>query len=1272
MSENYLGLSDILQEILGDDGQKIAGQLKSAFDRLYQAGKLEKLGQDSGDGLAPPEIHIVPSAELHGGKSAYSPEMNSLYLAQDYLTELFEQFDKPGQVAKAIVKELKSAIAETPTDLSAAGEGVVSSPNVDNTAATDETGVSVSSSVGHESVTDPSNPVISDPVSMGTTFVDEPNSQPSSPTSKLNLSTLTEGVDYAAGEVIIKFKSGMDMKSAEFSAQMSALQQEMGAYVLESTQKLGIQLLKLNGMSAAEAIAKYSNNPLIEYIEPNYTLHVDAIPNDPSFNQLWGLHNTGQAGGTPDADIDAPEAWDITQGNGVVVGVIDTGVDYNHPDLVNNMWVNSGETAGDGIDNDGNGFIDDVYGYDFANNDGNPFDDNNHGTHVAGTIAAQGNNNVGVIGVAPDAQIMALKFLGASGSGSLFNAIQAIEYATMMGADLTNNSWGGGGFSQALKDAIAAGPLFVAAAGNSGLNTDLTPSYPASYDLDNIISVAASDRNDQIAGFSNYGATSVDLGAPGVSVYSTISGGGYASFSGTSMASPHVAGVAALLMSQDSTLTAQQVKDRILDYADPIASLQGKTLTGARLNAYNSLTQTAPSPGEIEGTIWNDLDGDGTQDIDEATLSDWTVYLDQNQNGTLDAGETSTVTDVNGDYSFTNVAPGTYTVAQVMQPDWMQTSPTAVDYNWSDSNQAGGPDFNWVDISGIGTAVTLFDDTSVDVALPFNFSFFGQDKTSVKIASNGYLTFGTNGTDYTNDPVPNSAAPNDVIAPFWDDLNPGAGGSVYYHYNATEEQFIVQYQNVQRFGTGGSLTFQTILDSDGSILFQYDNLIGTLNSATVGLENSNGSDGVQVAYNQNYLSNDLAISFNPFTTPQPHTIFVGSGAIVSDLNFGNQQVIPPNWSFETGDFTDWETIGETSIKTDAFGIDPTDGTYHALLTTGDDSARDSQIETFLGVSAGTLDGMGNGNATEGSALKLSSLQVQAGDILTFDWNFLTKEDTPSSFSDFGFVTLSSEGTSELADTSSTFIPFGSSFNEQTDYGTFTYLFTADATIDLGVGVVDVGDTSVKSGLLVDNLQVTQLNGSFETGDFNHWDTVGNTSIQTASFGSNPTDGNYQALITNGAGSVTDTALETSLGLSAGTLDGMGNGNATQGSAIQLMPLNVKAGDVLTFDWNFLTNEGTPSFYNDFGFVSVASDGTSELADTYGSFVLSPTSFNEETGYGTFSYEFADAGSYIISLGVVDVGDTSVDSGLLVDNFSIVSGSSMSSVLDFTSNSVMAI
>lgn len=340
-------------------------------------------------------------------------------------------------------------------------------------------------------------------------------------------------------------------------------------------------------------------NPVISHCEPDAIVTAQALPNDPQLANLWGL------GAAPGANL--IDAWDHTTGSGqVVVAVIDTGVDYTHPELAANMWVNPFEIPGNGIDDDGNGFVDDIYGANFFNSSGNPYDDNSHGTHVAGTIGALGNNSSGVAGINWNVKIMALKFLSSNGSGSISGAIAALDYLIAMKARgvnvrISNNSWGGPVYSKTLQDAITrardAGIIFVAAAGNEANDNDARPSYPASYDLSNVISVAAIDRNGNLARFSNYGANSVDIAAPGVEILSTTPKGGYATFSGTSMATPHVAGALALLLSTEPHLSDAQLLTRLYDTGYPLGSLNGVVRTGRTLNAYRLITgQAEPLP----------------------------------------------------------------------------------------------------------------------------------------------------------------------------------------------------------------------------------------------------------------------------------------------------------------------------------------------------------------------------------------------------------------------------------------------------------------------------------------------------------------------------------------------------------------------------------------------------------------------------------------------------------------------------------------------------
>lgn len=425
---------------------------------------------------------------------------------------------------------------------------------------------------------------------------------------------------FVDGEILVKFKGTVSAQSRE------TIVSSLGARTVARVRSIGVQRLRLTGdMSVQSAIDQLYQSGAVDYAEPNYLVHASIIPNDTQFAQQWGLRNTGQTGGLSGADIDAAPAWDTITGTAsVLIGVLDSGLDYRHADLRNNLYTNPGEdpwsdpndpSTGNKIDDDGNGLVDDWKGFNFLTDNNDVYDDNAHGTHVAGIAGAVGNNGQGVSGVCWQVRIMGLKFLNTAGDGNVGDAIEAIEYAANLGVDILNCSWGGPDYSETLRNMVSyangQGVLLVAAAGNGGVNTDDSPEYPACFEVANVISVAASDAGDQRAvwgdenentddcGFScsnvvaavpgsNFGATTVDLAAPGKDILSTVPGG-YAVFSGTSMSAPYVSGAAALVLARNPGLTPSQLKQRLMNTVDKVSAFSGLCVTGGRLNLQKAL-----------------------------------------------------------------------------------------------------------------------------------------------------------------------------------------------------------------------------------------------------------------------------------------------------------------------------------------------------------------------------------------------------------------------------------------------------------------------------------------------------------------------------------------------------------------------------------------------------------------------------------------------------------------------------------------------------------
>ncbi|MCE9527157.1 MAG: S8 family serine peptidase [Planctomycetales bacterium] len=488
--------------------------------------------------------------------------------------------------------------------------------------------------------------------------------------------------DLAPTQFLVQFKEGISA-----NAESAILGGLISSQVVEHIQGGGgkLEVLQLPaGASAGDLLQQLRDNPAVAYAEPDYFVHPAFVSSDPYYTggSLWGMYGDSTSP-TNAFGSQAGEAW--TAGNvgstSVVVGIIDEGIDYNHPDLAANIWTNPGEVAGDGIDNDADGYIDDIHGWDFANNDNTIFDGkttdsvDHHGTQDAGTIGGVGGNGQGVAGVNWNVTMISAKFLGPNG-GYISDAVKALDYLTMLktryGVNIvaSNNSWGGGGYSQAMQDAITraanAGILFVAAAGNGGPdqvgdNNDTTANYPSNYSTlasagyESVIAVAAINSTGGLASFSNYGANTVDLGAPGVGIVSTLPFNSYGSYSGTSMATPHVTGAAALYAAANPGASAADIRSAIIASAQstPTASLAGKTVTGGRLNI-SAQPDLQPSL-RISDVSKNEGDSGTTAFSFTVTLSSAST-----QTITVDYGTSDNTASAGSDYT---TAAGTLTFA---------------------------------------------------------------------------------------------------------------------------------------------------------------------------------------------------------------------------------------------------------------------------------------------------------------------------------------------------------------------------------------------------------------------------------------------------------------------------------------------------------------------------------------------------------------------------------------------------------------------------------
>nr|MBA2703389.1 S8 family serine peptidase [Blastocatellia bacterium] len=626
----------------------------------------------------------------------------------------------------------------------------------------------------------------------------------------------------------------------------------------------GLRLAHMAPERTLDAIEALNKQAEVLYAEPNYLLYPDLTPNDPRFisNELYGLTKIG-----------APNAWNTTTGSSsIVVGVIDEGIDKNHQDLSVNIWVNPGEIAGNGIDDDANGFTDDVNGYNFAANSGT-IPAETHATHVAGTIGAVGNNGIGVVGVNWNVRLMSLRFINGS-SGNTADAIRAVNYAKLMrdrwissggasGANIRvlNNSYGGGGSDQSFVDAITSasqsGILFVAAAGNAPEepepNNDIVPHFPSSYTVSNVIGVAATDSADNLSGFSHYGPNSVPIGAPGSGILSTEPGNTYHLESGTSMASPHVAGAAALLLAANPNLTVQQLRSLLIFNGDLIPALAGKTFTGRRLNVGNSFIALTEGDVTPPGTVTNfhlnsqngralnigwTASGDDGAAPGQASL--YTVSFTDGISGAVTslkntiptASGTTQAIDVKIPYRHTS---GTITLREF---DNVGNEGTPATFPVTINPVQGDPYVTQLAaataLSGGGNALGLKGDDSLKLgyALPFSFPFFGESFTTVNISTNGNLFFSTPPTrsNGDGDDVPSSAvglAQYKMISGLWDDLRTDGRASDDVYVVIPDASHIIFRWQGEIFGDGSNpanqpaVNFEIELRSDGTIVTRY-------------------------------------------------------------------------------------------------------------------------------------------------------------------------------------------------------------------------------------------------------------------------------------------------------------------------------------------------------------------------------------------------------------------------------------------------------------------
>jgi subtilisin family serine protease len=863
---------------------------------------------------------------------------------------------------------------------------------------------------------------------------------------------------FVPGQVLVRFRPGAAAAAATLSTRAVPTRFAMalpteGREIPMTVESFGgsdivegLRLARVAPADTLEAVKALNKRADVLYAEPDYVWHKEQAtlsPNDALYGDLWGLKNTGQTGhndvtntdgpGVVGDDIKAEQAWGsfTTGSKNIVVAVIDEGVDINHPDLQENIWTNPGEVPGNGVDDDGNGFVDDVHGWDFVHNDNSVFDNtagvypppdtytgdvDDHGTHVAGTIGARGNNGQGVVGVNWQVSIMPVKVLGKSG-GSTSGIISGYSYVRKMldlwlssggtkGANVrvTNNSYGGPGFSQAAFDAINAlngfGPdssiIFVAAAGNEAENAAEFSHYPSDYLLPNVLSVAAIDRFEQLAVFSNYGPLQVALAAPGRGIRSTTPNNTYSLFSGTSMAAPHVAGAAALCLAAFPGTSAVALRNALTLSGDVLPSLAGKVYSQRRLNVFKAL-QTLAEHDSAGPEFFRDLRI--TARSGRAVTLAWTNTGDDGNTGqaalyVIQADSTFIGTKVPSGPAGT---PDSVTVNVPYLRPTTSISIRARDNAGFDSG-GGSAGVNTsgaaIDpyIMGLGAAEPLStggtplgvsgDDTfKGNVPLPFAFPFYGEAKTAVTVSSNGALYFGKiqsvkdgSGQVIGLDARSSTAelARHKMIAGMWDDLETDAGGDVFM-VQPDATRVIFRWQG-RAFDNSQPVGFETELRSDGTIVNRY----GAGNTGlfpVVGISPGEPDPYFEASHTsvrgltgRISLTNAQTVTF----TPRPSTVNVAPTVALNSPSAGKVFVTPVNISLAAtasdpdGRVTKVDFVANGNVVAAAASGDsnftsiwfnPAPGSYTLTAVATDDSgAQTTSAPVQIKVSANPIDG----------------------------------------------------------------------------------------------------------------------------------------------------------------------------------------------------------------------------------------------------------------------------------------------------------------------------